>query len=58
MSKFFWDYEDGDMGVPLSDDMAIDSDGDLMMRMSENMAMDMKTGEMHFISDWSKEEEE
>ena len=58
MGKHFFDYEDGDFAYSISDNMAIDSDGDLMMRMSENMAMDMKTGEMHFISDWSKEEEE
>lgn len=56
MSKRFFDFEDGDFGMSISDNMAIDSDGDLMMRMSDNIAMDMETGEMHFISGWSDEE--
>lgn len=56
MSKRFFDFEDGDFGISISDNMAIDSDGDLMMRMSDNMAMDMETGDMHFISGWSDEE--
>ena len=34
MSKRFFDFDDGDFGMPISDNMAIDSDGDLMMRMS------------------------
>lgn len=58
MSKRFFDFDDGDFGMSISDNMAIDSDGDLMMRMSDNMAMDMETGEMHFISDWSDEEDD
>lgn len=56
MSKRFFDFDDGDFGMSISNNMAIDSDGDLMMRMSDNMAMDMDTGEMHFISGWSDEE--
>ena len=58
MSKIFWDYEDGDIGMSLSDNMAIDSDGNYMMRMSDNMVVDLESGDMHFISGWSKEEEE
>lgn len=58
MSKRFFDFDDGDFGMSISDNMAIDSDGDLMMRMSDNMAMDMETGEMHFISGWSDEEDD
>ena len=50
MGKHFFDYEDGDFAHTLSDNMAIDSDGDMLMRMGDNMAMDMKTGDLHFIS--------
>ena len=35
MSKRFFDYEDGDFAMSISDNMAIDSNGDLMMRMGE-----------------------
>ena len=45
MSKRFFDYDDGDFGMTISDNMAMDSDGNLMMRMSDNMAMDMDSGE-------------
>jgi len=58
MSKRFFDFDDGDFGMSISDNMAIDSNGDLMMRMSDNLAMDMGTGEMHFISGWSDEEDD
>lgn len=37
--------------------MAINTDGDLLMRMGDNMAMDMDSGELHFISGWSDDEE-
>jgi len=41
------------MGKPI-----FDSDGNMMMRMSENMAMDMDSGELHFTSNWSDEEDD
>ena len=44
MAKRFFDYEDGDFALSISDNMAIDSDGDLMMRIGDNMAMDMDSG--------------
>ena len=46
------DYDDGDFGYQLSDNMAMDSDGNFMMRMGESMAMDMDSGELHFVSGW------
>lgn len=52
MSRHFFDYNDGDFAISISDNMAIDSDGDLMMRMGDNMAMDMDTGDIHVISSW------
>ena len=58
MGKHFFDYDDGDCAYAISDRMAIDSDGDLLMRMDDHMAMDMDSGELHMISDWSREEEE
>ena len=42
MSKRFFDYDDGDFGITISD----------------NMAMDMDSGDIHFISGWSDDEED
>lgn len=56
MSKHFFDFEDGDFAMSISDNMAIDSDGDLLMRLSDNMAMDMDSGDIHLISSWSQDE--
>lgn len=58
MGKSFFDYEDGDFGFAISDNMALDSDGNIMMRMSDNMAMDMDSGDIHFISGWSNDDDE
>ena len=58
MSKHFFDYDDGDFAMSISDNMAMDTDGNLMMRMGDNMAMDMDTGDIHFISSWSRDEDE
>lgn len=53
MEKHFFDYNDGDFPHAISNNMAIDSDGDFLMRIGDNMAMDMDSGELHFISGWS-----
>ncbi len=58
MSKNFFDFDDDDFGMSISDNMAVDSEGNFMMRMSDNMAMDMDTGDIHFISGWSDEEDD
>ncbi len=58
MSERFYDYDDGDFGMAISDNMAMGSDGNLMMRMSDNMAMDMDSGEIHLISGWPDDDEE
>ena len=52
MPKHFFDYDDGDFAMSISDNMAMDSDGDIMMRMGDHMAMDMDTGDIHMISSW------
>ena len=57
MSKYIFDYDDGDFAMSISDSMAMDSDGDLMMRMGDHMAMDMDTGDIHMISSWSDDGE-
>ena len=57
MSKYIFDYDDGDFAMSISDNMAMDSDGDLMMRMGDHMAMDMDTGDIHMISSWPDEDE-
>ena len=58
MSKHFFNYNDGDYVYSVSDNMAMDSDGNMMMRMGDNMAMDMDSGDIHFISSWSADEED
>lgn len=58
MSKNFFDYDDGDFAHAISENIAIDSDGDLLMRMGDNMAMDMGTGDLHFVSGWSDDEDD
>ena len=57
MSKYIFDYDDGDFAMSISDNMAIDSDGDLMLRMGDHMAMDMDTGDIHMISSWTDDDE-
>lgn len=57
MSKHFFDYDDGDFAVRISDSMAMDSDGDLMLRMGDHMAMDMDTGDIHMISSWPNDDD-
>ena len=58
MSKNFFDYDDVDFAFAISDNLAMDSDGDLMMRMGDNMAMDLDSGDIHFISGWSDDDED
>ena len=58
MSKYIFDYDDGDFAMSISDSMAMDSDGSIMMRMGDHMAMDMDTGDIHMISSWSDDDEE
>ena len=58
MSKYIFDYDDGDFAMSISDSMAIDSDGNLMMRTGDHMAMDMDTGDIHMISSWADDDEE
>ena len=56
--KAFFDYNEGDFLHSISDNMAINSDGDFLMRMGDNMAMDMDSGELHFISGWSDDNDD
>ena len=58
MSKWFFNYDSGDMGFATSESMGMSSDGDMLMRMGDNMAMDMETGDIHFISDWSDDDDD
>ena len=57
MCNRFFDYDDRDFAMSISDSMAMDSDGDLMMRMGDHMAMDMDTGDIHMISSWPDDDE-
>ena len=58
MKNPIWDIDDGDCMFQTSDNMAIDSDGHMMMRMSNNMAMDMDSGDIHFTSSWSRDQDD
>ena len=58
MSQPIFDYDDGDYIFNHSGNIAFDSDGDMMMRISDNMAMDMDSGELHFTSSWSNDDDE
>ena len=58
MSKHFFDFEDGELCRPISDNMAVNSDGDLLLKMSDNMVMDMDSGDLHIISGWSSDDDE
>ena len=42
MSKYIFDYDDGDFAMSISD----------------SMAMDMDTGDIHMISSWADDDEE
>ena len=53
-----FDYSEGEYIVPVSDNMAMNSDGDLMMRMGNGMAMDLDSGDLHFVSGWDDEDED
>ena len=54
MPKHFFDYDDGDFAMSISDSMAMDSDGGLMMRMGDHM----DTGDIHMISLWPDDDED
>lgn len=56
MSNLFFDVNDGDYVMGISNGMGIDSDGDMMMCISDNMAMDMDSGEIHSISSWDNDD--
>lgn len=58
MNRNIFNYDDGDFIHTISDNTAIDSDGNLLMRMGDNMAVDMVTGDLHFVSGWSDNEDE
>lgn len=57
MSKPIYDMDDGDFIFSASGNMGMDSDGNMMLRMSDNMAMDMDSGEIHFVSSWSADDD-
>lgn len=58
MNRNFFNYDDGDFVHTISDNTAIDSDDNLLIRMGDNMATDMVTGDLHFVSGWSDNEDE
>ena len=56
--RWFWDFDNDDFAVSVSDDLAMDSDGDLMMRMGDNLAMDLDSGDLHLIFGWDDDEDD
>lgn len=57
MSKYFFDYDDGDFIMSVSDNIAMDSEGNLMVCMCDNMMMDMQHWDIHITSSWGEDEE-
>lgn len=57
MSNLFFDVNDVDNVMGISNGMGIDSDGNMMMCISDNMAMDMDSGDIHCISTWDNDDE-
>lgn len=57
MSKNYFDYDSGEIGFVMDDNMAMSSDGHMMMRLDDNAVMDMDSGEVHFISGWSDDDD-
>ena len=58
MSKTFFDFETGEIGHSLSDNMLMNSDGDLLMILSDNMALDFDSGDIHFISSFGTDDDD
>ena len=58
MGRPIFDMEDGDYIFSHFRNVGIDSEGNMMMRVSDNMAMDMASGELHFVSNWSCDDDE
>lgn len=52
-----FDLDDDDFVLPLSEDMAMNSDGNLMRRFGSNMALDLESGDLHIVTGWDDEEE-
>ena len=53
----FFDYDDGDFAMSISDNMAMDSDGSIMMRMGDHMPRDMHPGDIHMSTTWPDDDE-
>ncbi len=58
MGNPIFDYEDGDFIIRTSGDMGIDTDGNIQMRLGDNLSLDVDSGEVHFNSGWSNNEDE
>lgn len=50
MGNFFLDLTDGDILLPLSDNVNFGLDGGLSMMMGKNLAMDFDTGDLHLVT--------
>lgn len=55
MANIFFDFDDKDVGIEISDGLAIKENGELYMRMDKHVAWNLDTGKMHLISEWSKD---
>lgn len=53
----FFDFDKGEFGFKLSDDMGMDSDGNVMIKMGNNTAMDMDSGDLHIVSGWDDDDD-
>lgn len=58
MKPVIMDFEKLDLLQPVGDTMAFDLEGNFFMKLSDTMAVDMKTGKLHILSKWPKDDEE
>ena len=58
MRNPIFDYDDGDLILPVSDNMGIDSNGHINYRIGDNLSVDMETGQLHITSNWKTDDDD
>ena len=53
-----FDFTKSEFLFDSDDDTAMDTEGHIYVRVSDDCAMDLESGELHFTSDWDKDEDE
>lgn len=58
MGKMFFDYDNGNFGFSISDNMLIDPNGNMIMRIFNNIAVDIDSGNINIISSWFADDDD